>query len=142
MRKVESVTDMYEFAKDVGSKLTPAEHHAQLLTLSGDLGAGKTTFVQGLANYFGITLPITSPTFVIQKTYPLTDKPFKVLVHIDAYRLESANELERLGWQETLSNPTALIVLEWPEKVASSIPDWAKKLRFEHDSENTRIVYV
>jgi tRNA threonylcarbamoyladenosine biosynthesis protein TsaE len=94
---------------------------AQLVLLEGELGAGKTTFVQALARSLGVKERVTSPTFVIQKTYALpssqTKHGFKRLVHIDAYRLNSLDDLRMLGWGECVADPHALILLEWPERV-------------------------
>lgn len=98
---------------------------ATIVLLSGDLGAGKTTFVQKCAQYFGITEPLTSPTFVIQKEYDINNHPFfNRLIHIDAYRLEGKHDLEYLGWNTLIEKSENIIFLEWPEKVAGiSAPD-------------------
>ncbi|MFA6296955.1 MAG: tRNA (adenosine(37)-N6)-threonylcarbamoyltransferase complex ATPase subunit type 1 TsaE [Candidatus Paceibacterota bacterium] len=86
---------------------------------SGDLGSGKTAFTKSMAKILGISDYVTSPTFVIQKKYliPAADFPFKNLVHIDSYRLESGRELENLHFKETLEDSDNLILIEWPEKV-------------------------
>lgn len=88
------------------------------LALHGDLGAGKTTFVQGLARGFGIAEPVTSPTFNL---YTLHRAPQRLLVHLDAYRIESPRELEDLLLEDFLVSPWCLAV-EWPEKVAAWLP--------------------
>lgn len=120
---------------------------ATIVALSGELGAGKTTFTQALARYFGIEETVTSPTFVIQKTYPMRDASrsngagdtgFKKMIHIDAYRLKSAHELEVLGWKEIASDAGNLIVIEWPERVAGLIPDSAHRITLEFIDEDTR----
>ena len=86
------------------------------LALHGDMGVGKTTFVQGLAQGLGITEPVTSPTFAI---YSVHRGPHSRLVHLDAYRLESAKQVESLLLDEFLVSPWVLAV-EWPDKIA----DW------------------
>lgn len=97
---------------------------AHVLALSGDLGAGKTAFTKELASLLGIPHDITSPTFVIMKSYPIPTHPFfKTLVHIDAYRIESDDEMRVLGLKEILSEPTNLVCIEWPEKIAALIPE-------------------
>lgn len=89
------------------------------LALHGDLGVGKTTFVQGLARGFGVTHTVTSPTFAI---YSIYHGRF-TLVHLDAYRLETAQEIEDLLLEDFLTPPWCLAV-EWPEKIAEWIaPD-------------------
>jgi tRNA threonylcarbamoyladenosine biosynthesis protein TsaE len=88
------------------------------VALHGDLGAGKTTWVQGMAAGLGITGPVTSPTFTI---YNLHRGPARLLVHLDAYRLTSAAEAEDLLLEEFLVSPWCLAV-EWPERLPGWIP--------------------
>ena len=115
--------------------------------LFGDLGAGKTTFTKAVASVLGIEETVASPTFVIEKIYatPLkfrgTSK-FKHLIHIDAYRLESGQELLKLGWQEICENPQNLILIEWPEKVQEILPSDMIKLYFEFIDEKTRQITI
>lgn len=87
------------------------------LALHGDLGTGKTTFVQGLAQGLGITEAITSPTFTIFNLH----RGRRMLVHLDAYRLETPQEIDDLLLEDYLVSPWCLAV-EWPEKIASWIP--------------------
>ena len=97
---------------------------ATVITLSGDLGAGKTYFTKKFGKALGIKEVINSPTYVIIKNYKIPNKKssFETLVHIDAYRLESGKELERLGWKEIIENPKNIVVIEWPEMVSGIIP--------------------
>jgi tRNA threonylcarbamoyl adenosine modification protein YjeE len=108
---------------------------ATLVTLSGELGAGKTTFAQGIALALGVSETVTSPTFVIEKIYELSGQQWDRLIHIDAYRLNTSHELEIIGWQETLADPKNLIVLEWPERVADIIPPGVHAVRFDIDGD-------
>lgn len=104
-----------------------------VLALHGDLGVGKTTFVQGLAHGLGITAPVTSPTFNL---FTLHRGPVN-LVHLDAYRLSSAREFEQLLLDEFLASPWVLAV-EWPERIAAAIPPEALhlELRIEPDQSH------
>lgn len=96
---------------------------ATLITLSGELGAGKTAFTKAIARALGIDEVVNSPTFVLEKVYELPEEQaFRRLVHIDAYRLESGSELEPLKLTELLADADNLILLEWPEKVADALP--------------------
>ena len=104
------------------SRLSPREHGATLITLSGELGAGKTSFTQGMAQALGVSEAVTSPTFVLEKVYELHRAPFARLIHIDAYRLTGGEELRALGFDELMGEAGNLIVLEWPEKVADLLP--------------------
>lgn len=89
-----------------------------VLPLTGDLGAGKTTFVQNLARVLGVTDVVQSPTFVLQKIYPTTHHRFTTLVHMDLYRLDTAAEVEVLQLEQWAVDPHALLCVEWPDRVA------------------------
>jgi len=106
---------------------------ATVVGLQGELGSGKTHFVKMLGKMMGIEEHITSPTFVIMKTYDIDWRGFKKLIHIDAYRLESAQELLHLGWQDLIENPENLILIEWPEKVEGIMPKDSKTILFQHE---------
>jgi len=137
---IHNLDELKKFATDFVKKLEVAEKTATVVALSGDLGAGKTAFVQAVAEVFKIAEFITSPTFVIQKKYKIQDSPsgFETLFHLDAYRLEGGEELLALGWRETLANPRNLIFVEWAEKVAEILPPNAIKLYFKFIDEQTR----
>ena len=103
--------------------LAPAASGATLITLSGELGAGKTSFAQAVAKELGVLEPVTSPTFVLMKEYPLPEgSAFSRLVHIDAYRLKGGTELPATGFFERMQDPRTLVLLEWPEMVADALP--------------------
>lgn len=114
------------------------DNGAVIVGLYGDLGSGKTAFTQAMAKCLGVKETVTSPTFVIEKIYKLKNKNFDHLIHIDAYRLKSGDELLRLDWEEIAKNPKNIIVIEWPEKVAEILPDNIKKIYFTFVNENTR----
>ena len=105
------------------------------LALHGDLGVGKTTFVQGLARGFGVAEPVTSPTFTI---FTLHRGSNRTLVHLDAYRLTSADELDTLMLEDFLVTPYCLAV-EWPEKVSPwFLPDtWHLDFGIRADEHHT-----
>jgi len=139
--KVEKKNLSY-FAKDYISSLKPSKDSATVVALSGELGVGKTAFTQEVASALGIKEKVTSPTFVIEKIYPLTHPLFSRLIHIDAYRLSSGEELEKLGWKELLQDPQTLIFIEWPKNVSSVIPVGAKVLTFTVIDEDTRSINI
>ncbi|MEX1028367.1 MAG: tRNA (adenosine(37)-N6)-threonylcarbamoyltransferase complex ATPase subunit type 1 TsaE [Candidatus Paceibacterota bacterium] len=136
------------FVADIAATAAPGRAGATVVALVGDLGAGKTTFTQALARALGVTGPITSPTFVIEQVYDLPrdkDKqgelyPFTRLVHIDAYRLESADELARLGWSDVIADPNNLVVVEWGEKVREILPATTIWLEFTVTGESERSI--
>jgi tRNA threonylcarbamoyladenosine biosynthesis protein TsaE len=106
-----------EETRDLAARFAAALPADSTLALHGDLGVGKTTFVQGLARGLRITDAVTSPTFNI---FTLHRGP-TTLVHLDAYRLESAREVEDLLLADFLVSPWCLAV-EWPEKIADWLP--------------------
>jgi tRNA threonylcarbamoyladenosine biosynthesis protein TsaE len=101
------------------------------VALHGDLGAGKTTWVQGLAIGFGIDEPVTSPTFTI---YTLHQGMRRMLAHLDAYRLGSADEAQNLLLEEFLVSPWCLAV-EWPEKVPGWLPPDTWHIEFDIEAD-------
>lgn len=115
-----------------------------VLALEGELGSGKTTFVQGLARSLGVRGKIQSPTFVLAKWHKLSRRhdPLRRLVHIDAYRLESSAEAERLGLRGILRDPDALVVVEWADRIRKLIPGNAVWIKFRHRVKNSRTIAV
>lgn len=127
-------------AREYAENLEPQMDRATVVALSGELGSGKTTFAKAFAAALGLRHEdVTSPTFVIQKVFDLpSGSRWKRLVHIDAYRLEQAHEIERLGWKGLLSDTTALILIEWPENIGAALPKDAQRISFTYKDENTR----
>lgn len=115
-------------AKTFTGTLAPKARGATLITLSGELGAGKTSFAQGVAAALGVVGSVTSPTFVLEKVYELRGQPFSKLIHIDAYRLVSGDELRALGFDELMGESSNLVLLEWPEKVSDLLPAPAHRI--------------
>src|SRR3989338_2101592 len=123
MEKMVSLEGLEGEAVLLAKTVRPKTRGAFLVTLSGELGAGKTAFAQALARGFGIKDAVTSPTFTLLKAYDLpAGSPFARLIHLDAYRLTSADELLALGVAELLQDPRNLIVCEWPENVRGALP--------------------
>lgn len=98
-----------------------------VVALEGDLGSGKTTFVQALAQALGVRRPVTSPTFTLVCEYPLPDG--RRLVHMDLYRLAGASDLDSLGFHEyVLGND--LVCVEWPDRAGDELPSDAIRIHF------------
>jgi tRNA threonylcarbamoyladenosine biosynthesis protein TsaE len=117
--------DLKNVVERVLAKLPKKEERvgrAALITLSGDLGAGKTTFVQELASALGVKEAVQSPTYVLMKSYELKDRQFSTLVHIDAYRLAGAEEFEALEPASFLLDEDVLVAIEWPERIEGALP--------------------
>lgn len=119
-----------KFSEEFISQIKQNPKEAFLVCLSGDLGAGKTTLVKDFAKVLGVKENITSPTFNIMKIYKLPlDKArggkannYKLMYHIDAYRLKNGEELLPLGFKEILQEKDNIIFLEWPENVKNILP--------------------
>lgn len=130
-----------KFVEDTARALG-ARERAVVVAMYGNLGSGKTTFVKSVAFAFGIENTVTSPTFVIEKIYKLENQNFDNLIHIDAYRLKSGEELKALGWDDIFKNPKNIIFIEWPENVKDIIPSNAKKIKFNFIDEYTREINI
>ncbi|MFA6215722.1 MAG: tRNA (adenosine(37)-N6)-threonylcarbamoyltransferase complex ATPase subunit type 1 TsaE [Patescibacteria group bacterium] len=111
---------------ELGKKLAKKLRGGEVLALSGELGAGKTILVKGIAAGLGIKKIITSPTFVLMKVYQLRARTLKLkankLVHIDCYRLTNAQAIIDIGAKEYFNRPDAITVIEWPEKIKEVLP--------------------
>lgn len=115
---------------------------ATILVLTGDLGAGKTTFTQILAKQLGVKEVVQSPTFTIMKFYDTTDNVFKRFIHMDAYRIEDILELKPLGLVELLKQPNTLICIEWGERIREALPRGITTLTINHQSSDMRVVTI
>src|SRR3989344_7163331 len=143
MKKSISVKDTQEFAKAMAEKFMenpPSQTGALLVALQGELGSGKTTFARGCARALGIQEPVLSPTFTIIKSYemPIQESPFRFLYHVDCYRLRDEQELLDLGWEEIVSNPRNIILVEWPERISRALLKQYATLTFLAKEETTR----
>ena len=133
-----SLKDTKDFAHNWVLSLPEVGEGALVVGLYGNLGAGKTAFTQAVAAELGVKETVTSPTFVIEKIYETTHPRFARLIHIDAYRLESAAELQVLNFEELVSNKNNLILIEWPENVKEILPVDHVKIYCEFIDEKTR----
>ncbi len=142
MEKVlSSLADLEVEAHALVERLSPKKDTATLVTLSGELGAGKTAFTQAVARAYGVSESVTSPTFVLEKVYALPEgSSFTHLIHVDAYRLESADELRVLGWETLMQEGGNLILLEWPENVREALPEAAVAIRLIPREDGSRLM--
>ncbi len=107
---------------------------AFMVGLVGNLGSGKTTFVQGFARALGVRGRLLSPTFLIIKRY-------KNLYHIDAYRIKRPNEMGILGFKEIVRNPKNMVLVEWADRIRKILPKRTLIINFRHGrGENERII--
>jgi tRNA threonylcarbamoyladenosine biosynthesis protein TsaE len=111
-------TDSAPSTRHLAAALAPVLHAGDLLLLAGDLGAGKTTFVQGLARGLGVTEPVTSPTFTLVRAYACRRGPVATLLHADLYRLDRLSDVVDLGLAEMVEDE-AVGVVEWGDVARS-----------------------
>lgn len=124
----------------------PNRKGALVVALSGELGAGKTNFTQGVASFLGVYRTVTSPTFVIMKRYDIAKenrqaasfRDVDTLFHFDCYRVYEEKELEELNWEEIISNPKHLVLVEWAERVKNILPDDAVWVTISSRGEEER----
>jgi tRNA threonylcarbamoyladenosine biosynthesis protein TsaE len=138
-----SVGQTYKIAQN----LLPRLVDFNLICLYGDLGSGKTTFVQGLSQALGIKKRILSPTFVILREYKIKNSPsfishYSSLVHIDCYRIKSENNLKSIDLKELWSNPANLVIIEWAERIKGILPNKRIDIKFSYISEKERKIEI
>lgn len=132
-------TNGQEQTFDLGFKIAGSLKGGDVITLDGELGAGKTVFTKGLAKGLGITAPILSPTFVILRQYKGTDLE---LFHFDMYRLQSPDEALELGFDEYIGKQTAVTVIEWADKVKDILGKVTYRIRIDFIDDQTRAVEI
>ncbi len=142
--KTKSAKETQKIAADLARKVVKSkpQKHARVLALEGELGAGKTTFIQGFAKALKIKQRITSPTFVLMRSYKLQAINYKSLVHIDAFRLKDWHDLVSLGIKDIFANPGNIILIEWAERVQPILPKKHTRIHIDHLEKNTRKITI
>ncbi|MEI7741971.1 MAG: tRNA (adenosine(37)-N6)-threonylcarbamoyltransferase complex ATPase subunit type 1 TsaE [bacterium] len=144
-QNIKDLAELQEFARKFALEMRAGEVYG----FSGDLGAGKTTLIQMIGRELGITVPMTSPTFVFRKEYAVNKsinqeikksrgQDIGRLIHIDAYRIESGNA-EDLG---ELRESDALTFIEWPERIEKILPPGAKRISIEILKDESRKIVL
>ena len=122
------------------------QKEAKVLGLAGELGGGKTTFLQGFAKGLVIKEKILSPTFVIMKKFRISTKTCnlkpKTFVHIDCYRIEKPKEILTLGFKEIISNPQNIVAIEWADRIRGILPKNLIWIKFQFLSKNQRKITI
>ena len=136
---MEFVTHSREETEALGARLADALAEGRVVAFTGDLGAGKTAFVSGMARALGVEERVTSPTFTIVNEYEGGRLP---LFHFDMYRLDSADELFHIGWEDYLARG-GVCAVEWSENVAGAIePDAVRVSLLRGGRDNDRIITI
>ncbi|MEA3322903.1 MAG: tRNA (adenosine(37)-N6)-threonylcarbamoyltransferase complex ATPase subunit type 1 TsaE [Patescibacteria group bacterium] len=132
------ITNTIEETAQLAKEFVQTEINGNMIIcLHGELGAGKTTFTQGILDAFDAKKPYTSPTFVIMKEYDVDKKTIKKIYHIDAYRI-CGDDMLALGWEDIIADEQALIIIEWPENIADVLPQNTFVVLCEVVDENSR----
>jgi tRNA threonylcarbamoyladenosine biosynthesis protein TsaE len=142
--KTKGAKETQKLADDLARKTIKSKplKHARVIAFEGELGAGKTTFIQGFAKALKIKQRITSPTFVLMRHYKPGIGNWKLLVHIDAFRLRSWRDLDSLGIKDIFGDPGNIVLIEWAERVRPILPSKCTKIHIDHLGENTRKITI
>ncbi len=131
-----AVTDHADATVALGRRLAAFLDPGDVVALDGDLGAGKTHLVKGIVDGMGGDADdVTSPTFTLVHTYTTPRGPVH---HVDAYRIERAVDFAEIGGDAILDDEAAVVVVEWPSKIAAALPRHVLRLRLEHTGGDTR----
>ncbi len=131
------ITHSVEETEKLAEVLAPSFGAATVIAMFGGLGAGKTSFVRGLAKGLHCVCSAVSPTYTIVNQYPGD----RMLCHFDMYRLGSADALYEIGWEDYLASG-ALCAVEWSENIEQALPENAVRISFEVLGENTRRITI
>jgi tRNA threonylcarbamoyladenosine biosynthesis protein TsaE len=131
-----SAAETMVFSREFALFLSPGD----MVALSGGLGAGKTHFVKGIASFFKVKKErVVSPTFNLMKEYKGKGA---VIYHFDFYRLDNFDALDRIGYREYITDPGAIVLAEWPEKVRETWNDFNWVVKIGHAGGNKRKITV
>jgi len=140
---MEFITKSTKETQDLGKKFAATLKGGEVILLQGDLGSGKTTFVQGVAQGLGVSRVITSPTFILMRTYSIPHATDLSLYHLDLYRLEHGadREIEALGVFDLWGKPDAIVCIEWPERI-KKIPSHAIRITFSLEENDHHTISI
>ncbi len=138
--RTEIISSSPRQTKAIGQIFARSLRGGAIVCLQGDLGGGKTTFAQGLAQGLGVRAQITSPSFVLMKRYDVRTPKTRIkhFYHLDCYRLKRASEIEGIGLPEILAEEDALILIEWAERISEYLPFQRITIRFKFLDQNQR----
>ena len=137
MNKINVLTDSYEETIKLGVDFSKNLKTGDIVGLIGDLAAGKTTFIKGILKGLGYKYTVSSPTFTLINNY---EAKLNVM-HVDFYREPEINRWIELGFKELMYN-SGIVLIEWADLIPDLIPSEATLLKFEHNNENQRKIYM
>jgi tRNA threonylcarbamoyladenosine biosynthesis protein TsaE len=140
------ITNNNEETATLAENLAKTLKGGDFLAFYGDLGSGKTTFIQGLAKGLGIERRIISPTFIIMRHYALKPKTdnikLKNFYHLDLYRTQSKHDLLGIGLDQIIEDPNSIVALEWAEKLGEMLPKNRIDIHLEYLGDNQRKITI
>lgn len=136
------LTNSSQETKNLGSNFAKQLKSGDVVLLYGDLGAGKTTFVQGLAKGLNISDRILSPTFVLHRAHRIPKSGIKTLNHIDLYRIENPADIKSLGLEEVVNEDDSITVIEWANRLSDFKQKKGYKVWFNYLDENQRQIRI
>lgn len=140
---MEVITNSPKKTQELGEKISTDLKPGSILALSGELGSGKTTFIQGLARGLGIKKRIVSPTFVFIRQYSVNHQTLvKKLYHVDLYRIDKAPDVRGLGLEEIFADPEAIVVIEWADRIKEILPKKRIDINFEYLTGDQRRIKI
>lgn len=139
------VTHSSKQTQQIGKDMAASTLPGHPIVLMGDLGSGKTTFVQGFGSYFGFKR-MTSPTYTFIKSYKITSQISENtsywINHVDLYRAATISDIHNLGIPDLLHDPLSWTLIEWPELILSLLPEKSTVIKFTQPNKNTRKIVV
>lgn len=140
---MEVLTHSPRETQKLGEKISADLKLGDILALYGELGSGKTTFIQGLARGLGIKKRVISPTFVFIRQYPVAGHRSPVtFYHVDLYRINEVTEAKGLGLEEMFADKTAIVVIEWADRIKEILPKRRIDIYFEYVGEKERKIKI
>lgn len=142
MQSSKIITNNINDTKRLAGELAASLKGGEVVCLYGELGAGKTVFVQGMMEYFLPGKRVLSPTFIIVRHYTINHKTIKKFLHIDLYRLSEQKEIRELEFLEYLNNSEIVVAIEWAEKMQNLLPKQRIDIRIETLSNDNRMISI
>lgn len=158
---MKKITHSEQETIELGKKLASELKGGEVICLYGNLGAGKTTLIKGIARGLGVKKVVTSPTFILMNIYQINSKSqvpnsnllspggrgwvrgkIQNFVHIDCYRINKAEDIENIGATEYFCNPNSIVVIEWPERILEILPKKRMEIKIEMSGENEREIEI
>lgn len=139
-----SKTETQKIAARLAKKILNSKSYilnSKIIALRGNLGSGKTTFVQGFMKAMGVKYHVTSPTFIIFRKYEINPKRLTLtakrffVYHFDLYRLDKSQDVMKLGFKEIISDKNNIVLIEWPELIKKQLPKNTIWVEFKHGKD-------